>query len=164
MTKRNLGTKGFISTYKSPVIPHHWGRLGQEFKAGTEEEATEGAASTTNSVCFLIEPRAASTSIKKMFTRLAYRPVRWENVLTWGFLFKDDSTLYQVDIKLARETLFLLLSASVVQGGPGNSPFTLSKILMMLRKDPLNFIWQGRNTWELPSLQKNVLTTREIDK
>jgi hypothetical protein len=40
---------------------------------------------------------AYQSLIKKMFHRLAYRPILWSHFLNWSSIFPDDSSLCQVD-------------------------------------------------------------------
>ena len=122
MRKMKLREKGFASL-TFPYNTHHQKQRWQELKqdqnleAGAATEATEGRCLLACSVFFLIEPRTNSPGLVPPTMGWALRPwslrkgptglpAAWFHrrgiFLSWGSLLSDDSSLCQVDIKLAQ--------------------------------------------------------------
>lgn len=107
----------------SQLIGYHEEKSGQEVKAGPWRWELEphgwvlitGLFSMALSACFLQPFRMAPSTvsglcpplehrrlIKKMLYRLAYRQTWWSHFLNWGFLFQDNSSQCQADLKPRR--------------------------------------------------------------
>lgn len=108
----NLGMKGFILFYNSQGTVHHWGKAGQELKAGSWGRnwsyggvLLTGLLLLTPSVCFLMNSRTTYPGmtpptvdcglshqliILKMPQRLAYQLIWWGHFLNCDYLFLDD--------------------------------------------------------------------------
>ena len=112
LPKTPWGIKKFIWL----MLPHHCVSL-KEVRTGTwRQELMQGpwgggglndTLLIASSAWFLIEyPQWAGLSphkslIKTMPYRLAYNLILWRHLLNWGPLLFSNSSLYQVDIKLA---------------------------------------------------------------
>lgn len=117
--KSSPGGKGLLRLRAGSASPEEVraGTWGTYLEAGTEAEDHEvmlptgfvpqSASYTTRTTCPGVEPPTVSwihpypLSIKKLLHRFAHRPFWWGHCLHGASLFKNDSILRQVDIKLA---------------------------------------------------------------
>ena len=122
MTKIKLRGKGFICF----ILPHHSPSSKEVMtgtQAGQEPELRNrwrghggllltGLLIKACSICFLRESRTTSPGMapptmhwalphKSLIEKLSYSPILWRHFLNWGSLLSYNSSLCQVDIKLA---------------------------------------------------------------
>jgi hypothetical protein len=122
MTKSNSGMERFIMLIlPCNSLKSEGTHAGQEPQSSSWCKGHEGSLLTgllliACSACFLIELRITSpgieapiigwgfyhtSRIKKMNNGLAYSPISWRHFHSGNSAFSEDTSLYQVDIKLA---------------------------------------------------------------